>query len=156
MRRLENVGQFAGSHETRGREGIQDSDNAMGQTLEDEGRRVEDECQIRWTRIQMGRTSGEDLFSPGATHSASRVTDFLALKMGLETFEADAVDAYYQAPEHEEVVVEPALEYLERRAKGGRDTDIVWRLRRQLPGRRAAGQSWVEHVAGIRREQIGF
>ena len=32
--------------------------------------------------------------------------DFLALKMGLETFEADAVDAYYQAPEHEEVVVE--------------------------------------------------
>ena len=33
----------------------------------------------------------EDLFSPGATHSASRVVDFLELKMGLETFEADAV-----------------------------------------------------------------
>ena len=43
--------------------------------------------------------------------------DFLALKMRLETFEADAVDAYYQAPEHEEVVVERALEYLERLAK---------------------------------------
>ena len=28
----------------------------MGQTLEDEGRRVEDEGQIRWTRVQMGRT----------------------------------------------------------------------------------------------------
>ena len=69
--------------------------------------------------------------------------------MGLETFEADAVDAYYQAPQHEEVVVEPAPEYLERLAKAGRDTDIVWRLRRQVPGRRAAGQSWVEHVAGI-------
>ena len=48
----------------------------------------------------------EDLFSPGATHAASRVIDFLALKMGLEKFEADAVDAYYQAPEHEQVVVE--------------------------------------------------
>ena len=35
----------------------------------------------------------EDLFSPGATHSASRVIDFLALKTGLETFEADAVNA---------------------------------------------------------------
>ena len=33
----------------------------------------------------------EDLFSPGATHSAGRIIDFLALKMGLETFEADAV-----------------------------------------------------------------
>ena len=80
----------------------------------------------------------EDLFSPGATHSASRVIDFLALKMGLETFEADAVDAYYQAPEHEEVFLEPAPEYLERLAKAGRDTDIVLRLRRQLPRRRAA------------------
>ena len=59
--------------------------------------------------------------------------DFLALKTGLETFEADAVDADYQAPEHEEVVVEPAPEYLERLARAGRDTDIVWRLRRQLP-----------------------
>ena len=62
----------------------------------------------------------EDLFSPGTTHSASRVIDFLALKMGLETFEADAVDAYCRAPEHEEVVVEPAPEYLERLAKAGR------------------------------------
>ena len=91
----------------------------------------------------------EDLFSPGATRSAGRVIDFLALKMGLETFEAHAVDEHYQASAYEEVVVEPALEYLERFAKTGRDTDIVWRLRRQLPGRRAGGQSWVEHLAGI-------
>ena len=54
--------------------------------------------------------------------------------MGLVTFEADAVDAYNQAPEHEEVVVEPAQDYLERLAIAGRDTDIVWRLRWQLPG----------------------
>ena len=98
----------------------------------------------------------EDLFSPGATHSASRVIDFLALKMGLETFEADAVDAYYQAPEHEEVVVEPAQEYLERLSKAGRYRDIMWRLRRQLPVRRAAGQSWVEHVTGILVNKLGF
>ena len=69
--------------------------------------------------------------------------------MGLETFEADAVDAYYQAPEYEEVLVEPPPKYLERLAKAGRDTDIVWRLRRQLPGSRASGQSWVEHLARI-------
>ena len=75
--------------------------------------------------------------------------DFLELKMGVETLEADAVDVYCQAPEHEVVVVEQAPEYLERLAKAGRDTDLLWRLRRQLPVRRAAGQSWVEHVAGI-------
>ena len=98
----------------------------------------------------------EDLFSPGATQSAGRMIDFVALKMGLETFEADAVDAYYQAPEHEEVVVESAPEYLERLTKAGRDTDIVWRLRRQLPGRRAASQRWVEHVSGILVNNLGF
>ena len=104
----------------------------------------------------MGRTTGKTVFSPRATHSASRVIDFMALKMGLETFDADAVNAYYQAPEHEEVVVEPAPEYLERLAKAGRDTNIVWRLRCQLPGRRGAGQSWVEHVAGILVSKLGF
>ena len=67
----------------------------------------------------------------------------------------DAVDAYHQAPEHEEVVVEPAPEYLEL-AKAGRDIDTVWRLRRQLPERCAAGQSWVEYVAGILVNKLGF
>ena len=42
----------------------------------------------------------EDLFSHGATHSAGRVLDFTALKLGLETLEADAVDVFSQAPEH--------------------------------------------------------
>ena len=32
----------------------------------------------------------------------------------------------------------------------------MWRLRRQLPGKRAAGQSWVEHVAGILVNKLGF
>ena len=75
--------------------------------------------------------------------------DFLALKMGLETFEEDAVDACYQAPEHEEVVVEPAPEYFERLAKAGRDTDIAWRLPRQrseLGGTRGRNSC----------EQVGF
>ena len=35
------------------------------------------------------------------------------------------MDAYYHAPENEEVVVEPAPEYLERLAEAGRDTYIV-------------------------------
>ena len=100
--------------------------------------------EYKWTEHR------EDSCSPGATHSASSVIDFLAFKMGLETFEAYAVDAHHQAPEREEVVVEPAPEYLERLAKAGRDTDIVWRLRWQLPGRRAADRAgwntWLEFL----------
>ena len=75
--------------------------------------------------------------------------------MGLETFEADAVGEHYQTPKYEEVVVEPAPQYLERFAKAGGDTfNLCGRLRRQrCTGRRAASQSWVEHLAGILLKQ---
>ena len=39
----------------------------------------------------------EDLYCPGATLSASRAIDFLALKMGLETCEANGADAVFHA-----------------------------------------------------------
>ena len=71
--------------------------------------------------------------------------DFLALKMGLETFEADAVDAYCQAPEHKNVVVEPESEYLER-ITAGRETSIVATTTTSIGGKCAAGQSQVEHL----------
>ena len=35
-----------------------------------------------------------DVFSPGATYSAGKVIEFIALKLGLETFLANAVDAF--------------------------------------------------------------
>ena len=42
--------------------------------------------------------------------------------MGLETSEADAVGAYGQAPEQEEVLVDLATVYLERLAAAGRNS----------------------------------
>ena len=51
------------------------------------------------------------------------MTGFIALKLGLETLEADAVDAYYQPPEHEEVIVDPAPEYFKRLEAAGKNKD---------------------------------
>ena len=65
----------------------------------------------------------EGLFSPGATHSADRVIDFLASKKGFETFEADAVDVHHQAPEYEEVVVVPAPQQVRAGTPGRRCRD---------------------------------
>ena len=62
--------------------------------------------------------------------------DFITPKSGLEMVEADAVDAHNQVPEFEEVVVERITGY------AWKITNVVWRLRRQLPGRRSVGQSW--------------
>ena len=70
----------------------------------------------------------------------------MALKLNLTSFEFDAVDAYCQAPETEECYAAAPEAYEERlRAAGKDDDDVVWRLLKQLPGRRAAGQHWVDH-----------
>ena len=61
----------------------------------------------------------EDLFSPGAKHSAGRMKDFLALKMDLETLEADTCTARLQS------------------------TSRWWWSRRRVP--RTPRQSWKGH-----------
>ena len=38
----------------------------------------------------------------------------------------DAADAYFQAPEKQEVVVEPAAEYRDRLVRSGKHTHVVW------------------------------
>ena len=36
---------------------------------------------------------------------------------------------------------------LAARAKAGQDVDVVWKLEKQLPGRRAASREWVGYAA---------
>ena len=98
----------------------------------------------------------EDLFAPGASHCTSRIIDYLALKKGSTTFAFDAIDACFQAPATENIVVDPPPEYLKRLEEAGGDTNIKWKLLKQLPGRRLAGQRWVDHLAGILVNELGF
>ena len=52
--------------------------------------------------------------------------------------------------------MDPPLEYLKRLEDAGKDTNIKWKLLKQLPGRRPAGQRWVDHLAGILLNEVGF
>ena len=45
-------------------------------------------------------------------------------------------DAFFQAPETENVVVYPPLEYLKRLEDAGEDTNVKWKVLKQLPGQR--------------------
>ncbi|CAK0865232.1 unnamed protein product [Prorocentrum cordatum] len=91
----------------------------------------------------------DDLFTPGSAPISNRLIDFVALKRGFEVMTLDATGAFYRAPEHEDVVVDPPQEYLDRLQAEGKSTDIYWKLKRQLLGRRTAAPGWVEHMAGI-------
>jgi len=65
----------------------------------------------------------------------------------LVTFIADCISAYYQTPEEEEFYVDPPPEWLAARRVAGLDDTVIWRLKKQLPGRRAGAARWMDHVA---------
>ena len=77
--------------------------------------------------------------------------DILSLKRRVPTFTLDCTDAYHQALELDDVVVEPPEEYLNRLRAAGMSTDTWWKVHKQLPGRRQAGQRWFDHFMSALR-----
>ena len=106
--------------------------------------------EYRWQEFR------EDLFAQGASHCTGRIVDILSLNRRVHTFTLDCTDAYHQAPELDDVVVEPPEEYLNRLQAAGMSTDIWWKLQKQLPGRRQAGQRWVDHFTSALVDKLGF
>ena len=66
----------------------------------------------------------EDLFAPRASYCTGRIVDILSLKRRVLTFTLDCTDAFHQAPELDDVVVEPPEEYLNRLRAAGKCTNI--------------------------------
>ena len=73
----------------------------------------------------------------------------------LVTSIADAITAFYQVAEAEVFYMEPPRERKAwRRSKGLDAEGVVWRLLKQLPGRRAAGARCGDHICS-KFESIG-
>ncbi len=64
----------------------------------------------------------------------------------------DAKNAYFHA-EEEEIYVTPPQEYIDLLARQGKSTAVMWRLHKQLYGRRRAGQKFNEFAWGV--ENLG-
>jgi hypothetical protein len=78
--------------------------------------------------------------------------DYLALKDDepadpLTSCEVDLIGAYYQVDQDEVCYLVPPAEWLAMRAAKGEDTNVMWRLMKQLPGQRAAGNRFLRMVA---------
>ena len=68
----------------------------------------------------------------------------------------DCTGAYHEAPGVEDVVVEAPEEYLNRLRAAGMNTDIWWKLQKQLPSRPQAGQRWLDHFTSAFVDKLGF
>ena len=106
--------------------------------------------EYRWQEFR------EDLFAPGASCCTGCIVDIRSLKRRVHTFTLDCTDAYHQAPELDDVVVEPPEENLNSLRAAGMSTDIWWKLQKQLPGRRQAGQRWVDQFTSALVDKLGF
>ena len=109
-------------------------------------------CKVRIVRREY---RWQDLFALGASYCTGRIVDILSLKRRVPTFTLDCTDAFHQAPELDDGVVEPPEEYLNRLRAAGMCTNIWWKLQKQLPGRRQAGQRWVDHFTSALVDKLG-
>jgi len=95
----------------------------------------------------------EDVFAPMSSPMMTRVVDYLAMKDDddpndeLVTFIGDCCSAYYQTPATEIMYVHPPEEWKIARRLAGLSSDVMWLLKKQLPGQRAAGARWVDFFA---------
>ena len=58
-----------------------------------------------------------------------------AVKRGYVTWPVDVTAAYNGLPEPEDVVCKPPDEWLEARRQMGLSTNVVWKMKRLLPGK---------------------
>ena len=76
-----------------------------------------------------------DCYTPAAEQPTSRVVDLIAVKNGWPIALLDAVCAYFQAKEDENVFTEPPEEWKRAQKEKGYFRYTVWKLLRQLYGR---------------------
>jgi len=103
----------------------------------------------------------EDVHAAMSQPHNARLVDFLALKDDdrpddpLTSFEIDLVGAYYQVEQDEEIYAYPPKEWVDKRRSKGEETHVVWRLVKQLPGQRAAGNRFL-HMVTDRLGKLGW
>ena len=91
----------------------------------------------------------EDLFAPGSTSLTSRVIDLRALHCNCDSYTIDVTAAYNRLEEPENVVVIPLREWLQERERQGLSTDVPWKMKKLLLGRRIAARQWVDFMGGV-------
>ncbi len=98
----------------------------------------------------------DDLFTPGSLGATARLIDFYALQHGYVSFIMDCTSALNHADEPEEVCVNPPAEWIAKQIDQDLPSDVMWRLKKQLPGRRTAGLRWVDHAAALLVDERGM
>jgi len=86
----------------------------------------------------------EGLFTAASGPTTNRCIDVVALKEGLPTVNADATNAYWHFDETDDVCCAVPPEMIEQRRPQTLDTDVVFKLKKKLYGRRDASEGFAD------------
>lgn len=92
----------------------------------------------------------DDLFAPGTTTITMRLMKLMACRKRLRTLTGDISNAFFHAPEHEEVYYQPPDEWCEENPEM---FGMVWRGLKQLYGRKKATKNFAKFMAGALKEK---
>ena len=108
-----------------------------------------DDWRCRWVCKDFRAFSPdqEGLFTPSSHPDTGTVIDCKAVKTGKPTRVADAVNAYWQVPETEEVYTECPDELKQQLAAEGKDSDVVFRNRMKQYGKRDASCAFADWLS---------
>ena len=98
----------------------------------------------------------EGLFTPSSEPTTGRLIDFKAVKYNQLTVLLDAVNAYFNALQDGNVVVEPPREWVQAEALKGNTTKTLWKLRKKLYGQRNASVGFSDFMQGVLVGEMKF
>ena len=94
----------------------------------------------------------DDTFAPTSGNKTSRAIDVFAMKTDTDPNDpmvvwiGDCISAFYQAVETEDFYCDPPVEWMRAREAAGLPLDVLWKLKKQLPGRRRVAACWTDQV----------
>ena len=98
----------------------------------------------------------EGLFTPSSEPTTGRLIDFKAVKHNQLTVLLDAVNAYFNALQDGDVVVEPPREWVQAEAIKGNTTKTLWKLRKKLYGQRDASVGFSDFMQSVLVGEMKF
>ena len=90
-----------------------------------------------------------DLYTPSSVPLTNRIIDAIAEAHGYRRLIADATNAFFHAEEKEDVCSGCPEEFLERRRQAGLDTEVLFKFRMKIYGRRDGPSSFCDFCSDV-------
>ena len=123
-----------------------------------ENQQRDDEVRCRYVAREFKSMdpTREGLFTPSSEPTLGRLIECKAVKFNQPTIIMDAVNAYFNAEQNGDVVVQPPDEWIQAEALKGNTAKTMWKLVKKLYGQRDASKGFSDFMMDVLVIRMGF